>query len=59
MAARADRSRQRRYIRIRKDPPTREITIAWRRDRSRSVLARAFAALVAEQVKDPKGEIPA
>ncbi|MGI9517430.1 MAG: LysR family transcriptional regulator [Pirellulaceae bacterium] len=44
MCARFDQSRARRYERFRKPPPTREIAVAWRRDRTLSHLSEQFVA---------------
>jgi DNA-binding transcriptional LysR family regulator len=44
-AAHADGSCQ--FVRFAGDAPTRELGIAWRRDRSRSLLARRFVELLA------------
>lgn len=54
MCAAADRSRLRRYVPIRRNGPTRAIALAWRRDRSRSQLARAFAEIVRAEIEGGK-----
>lgn len=48
MAAAADRAGRCRYLRLRPGKPTREIAIAWRRNRSRPQAALQFAAAVRE-----------
>jgi LysR family transcriptional regulator, hydrogen peroxide-inducible genes activator len=54
MCATTDRSRTRKYVPVEKDGrdgPTREIAIAWRRDRSRSNAAQTFASEVVKEIK--------
>jgi LysR family transcriptional regulator, hydrogen peroxide-inducible genes activator len=47
MAAAAHGDGACQFVRFAGDPPTRQLGIAWRRDRSRSLLARRFVELVA------------
>ncbi|MGE3180704.1 MAG: LysR family transcriptional regulator [Phycisphaerae bacterium] len=46
MVAQADRSSLRRYFRVARGTPARDIAIAWRRGRSRSTVARRAADLL-------------
>jgi DNA-binding transcriptional LysR family regulator len=47
MAAAAYGEASCQFVRFAGDPPTRQLGVAWRRDRSRSLLARRFVELVA------------
>jgi LysR family hydrogen peroxide-inducible transcriptional activator len=47
MAAAAHTDGSCQFVRFAGDPPTRQLGIAWPRDRSRSMLARRFVELIA------------
>lgn len=59
MVAAADPHPALRYVRFESQPPAREIALAWRRGRSRSTLARAFADLIREQLSGRAPRTPA
>ena len=50
MAAEADHATDRVYLHLRRSPPTREIAVATRTGRSRSVVARRLESLLAERL---------
>jgi LysR family hydrogen peroxide-inducible transcriptional activator len=50
MAAAAHGNGSCQFVRFAGDPPTRQLGIAWRRDRSRSLLARRFVELLTAQL---------
>ncbi len=52
MVAAHDRDSGRRYLPFKRSGPAREIALAWRRGRSRSRLARRFAALLRERLAE-------
>jgi LysR family hydrogen peroxide-inducible transcriptional activator len=58
MTAAAHTGRSCQFIRFAGEAPTRQVGIAWRRDRSRSLLARQFVELVTAQLGDGRHALP-